>query len=484
MPQPSWQAWSRVSRSAKLETKHLTQFWASSQGWLIIGSHSIPKTLVRIFNFAQLSQLSGSSGAAGMKLDWQQQRGWWGSGRERNCCKIVDCCCVRWLPLFFRLFSFAVFVRKEVALQVGQRGLLRGQTPASNVGALCPKWRHRPTQPPTSTHLFQLCTFFSCFQPKLPMTAHFKNTPTTQGFVGERGSAWWQGGPYWEVAHYPWLPQVPAHSLPWDARIPRILLPVASMVKTRAQFVPPSSINWLISLSICSETCESFFFHNNPEFTIEHHQFFRVASLAGLHLLNFLLNQQISYSNFSDVWKYYSQSCIYNQNMKTYNNWNFGQRLHNSRRRLQRRQLWLFYIRPHRAYNLHNLTGSGIHKLWQSPWTWCQGHILKAPFGPLFMLFIYFFCQTHNNLRNLTISWLNRSRVLELDGFWRCFDQSCLSRCYDVIFCVKILHIIFILQSFARTKIWANQPIVPDLNPPPYLVSNLLQKIGGSWFCL
>ena len=251
-----------------------------------------------------------------MKLDWQQQRGWWGSGREKNCCKIVDCCCVRWLPLFFRLFSFAVFVRKEVALQVGQRGLLRGQTPASNVGALCPKWRHRPTQPPTSTHLFHLCTFFSCFQPKLPMTAHFKNTPTTQGFVGERGSAWWQGGPYWEVAHYPWLPQVPAHSLPWDARIPRILLPVASMVKTRAQFVPPSSITWLISLSICSETCESFSFT-----TIQNSQL-NIISFSGWPLWQ-VCTYSISFSTNKLVIPI-SQTCeniihnIYNQNTKPY----------------------------------------------------------------------------------------------------------------------------------------------------------------------
>ena len=35
-------------------------------------------------------------------------------------------------------FSVLLFVRKEVALQVGQRGLLRTQTPASNKGGSLP----------------------------------------------------------------------------------------------------------------------------------------------------------------------------------------------------------------------------------------------------------------------------------------------------------------------------------------------------------
>ena len=197
-----------------------------------------------------------------------------------------------------------------------------------------------PSHPLQPTY-FSFALFSPASRPNCLWLLISKIHPQHRGLLGSGGQLGGRvvhTGRWLIIRDYPKYPRTAS----LGTRIPRILLPVASMVKTRAQFVPPSSINWLISLSICSETCESFFFHNNPEFTIEHHQFFRVASLAGLHLLNFLLNQQISYSNFSDVWKYYSQSCIYNQNMKTYNNWNFGQRLHNSRRRFYRRQLWLF----------------------------------------------------------------------------------------------------------------------------------------------
>ena len=58
--------------------------------------------------------------------------------------------------------------------------------------------------------------------------------------------------------------------VPWEAVDPHTLdsFPGGlSAGQTRAQFVPPRSITSLVSLAICSETCESIF-HNNLKLKI------------------------------------------------------------------------------------------------------------------------------------------------------------------------------------------------------------------------
>ena len=54
------------------------------------------------------------------------------------------------LAATFQTFQFCPFCLKRGSLASGPEGAVKGQTPASNVGAPSPKWCHRPTQPPTS----------------------------------------------------------------------------------------------------------------------------------------------------------------------------------------------------------------------------------------------------------------------------------------------------------------------------------------------
>ena len=102
-------------------------------------------------------------------------------------------------------------------------------------------------------------------------------------------------------------------------------------------------------------------------------------------------------------------------------------------------------IFSHGTDNLHNLAGSsGIHKLWQSPWTWCQGHILM-----LEMFVFNFLC--HFILQG-TFICAHLANMMISSEFWRGTGKYC--------------------------------PIIPWslILILPYPVSNLLQKIGGLWF--